>query len=105
MGLNVPSCKWKSRTDWPVLISIRIVVTCKDYFSVFLATNLQEMDENSLIKTNQFQCLPIISGVKAPISVLGAKIDQLSPPELLKQFEEVLSAKPEVVRVVLFSFL
>ncbi|KAL3717509.1 hypothetical protein ACJRO7_009011 [Eucalyptus globulus] len=34
--------------------------------------------------------------VKAPIAVLGAEYDKLSPPELLKQFEEILSAKPEV---------
>ncbi|GLT47496.1 hypothetical protein SLA2020_211910 [Shorea laevis] len=37
-----------------------------------------------------------IKGVKAPIAVLGAEIDQMSPPALLKQFEEVLNAKPEV---------
>ncbi|KAB1214181.1 hypothetical protein CJ030_MR5G027204 [Morella rubra] len=36
------------------------------------------------------------AGVKAPIAILGAEIDKLSPPELLKQFEEVLTAKPEV---------
>ncbi|KAI5349849.1 hypothetical protein L3X38_002740 [Prunus dulcis] len=34
-----------------------------------------------------------IKAVKVPISVLGAEIDQLSPPEVVKQFEEVLSAK------------
>lgn len=37
-----------------------------------------------------------IKAVKAPTSILGAEIDQISPPELLKQFEEVLSTKPEV---------
>ncbi|GAV60898.1 DLH domain-containing protein [Cephalotus follicularis] len=37
-----------------------------------------------------------IKGVKVPISVLGAEIDQMSPPALLKQFEEVLNAKSEV---------
>ncbi|XP_038882294.1 endo-1,3;1,4-beta-D-glucanase-like isoform X1 [Benincasa hispida] len=37
-----------------------------------------------------------IKGVKAPISILGAEIDQISPPELLKQFEVVLSTKREV---------
>ncbi|KAI5349689.1 hypothetical protein L3X38_002578 [Prunus dulcis] len=37
-----------------------------------------------------------IKAVKVPISVLGAEIDQLSPPEVVKQFEEVLSAKPEI---------
>ncbi|XP_059650196.1 endo-1,3;1,4-beta-D-glucanase-like isoform X2 [Cornus florida] len=37
-----------------------------------------------------------IQGVKVPISVLGAEIDQISPPELVKQFEGILNAKPEV---------
>lgn len=38
------------------------------------------------------------SGVEVPVAVLGAEIDQLSPPSLLKQFEEVISAKSEVIR-------
>ncbi|KAF5465614.1 hypothetical protein F2P56_015599 [Juglans regia] len=37
-----------------------------------------------------------IKGVKAPIAILGAEIDNISPPELLKQFEEVLTARSEV---------
>ncbi|XVF28940.1 hypothetical protein REPUB_Repub15cG0076200 [Reevesia pubescens] len=37
-----------------------------------------------------------IKSVKVPISILGAEIDKMSPPELLKQFDEILSAKPEV---------
>ncbi|KAF8038085.1 hypothetical protein BT93_B0824 [Corymbia citriodora subsp. variegata] len=37
-----------------------------------------------------------IKGVKVPIAVLGAEIGQMSPPELLKQFEEVLAAKSEI---------
>ncbi|CAA0824137.1 alpha/beta-Hydrolases superfamily protein [Striga hermonthica] len=37
-----------------------------------------------------------IRGVKVPISVLGAEIDQMSPPELLKQFEAALNENPEV---------
>ncbi|BBG93288.1 hypothetical protein Prudu_001257 [Prunus dulcis] len=32
-----------------------------------------------------------IKAVKVPISVLGAEIDQLSPPEVVKQFEEIKS--------------
>jgi len=43
------------------------------------------------------------AGVKVPIAVLGAEIDQMSPPELLKQFEEVLSAKSEVRKPVAFD--
>ncbi|XP_022973692.1 endo-1,3;1,4-beta-D-glucanase [Cucurbita maxima] len=37
-----------------------------------------------------------IKEVKAHVAVLGAEIDHMSPPELLKQFEEALAAKPEV---------
>ncbi|KAK1265037.1 hypothetical protein QJS04_geneDACA010506 [Acorus gramineus] len=37
-----------------------------------------------------------IKVVKCPIIVLGAEIDKNSPPELVKQFEEVLSSKSEV---------
>ncbi|KAM1103931.1 hypothetical protein ACFX1X_012633 [Malus domestica] len=37
-----------------------------------------------------------IKAVKVPISVLGAEIDQMYPPEVIKQFEEVLTAKPEI---------
>ncbi|KAL0434492.1 UNVERIFIED_CONTAM: 1,4-beta-D-glucanase [Sesamum latifolium] len=37
-----------------------------------------------------------IQGVKVPLSILGAEHDQSSPPELVRQFETVLNAKPEV---------
>ncbi|WVZ98435.1 hypothetical protein U9M48_043879 [Paspalum notatum var. saurae] len=37
-----------------------------------------------------------IKEVKCPISVLGAEIDKMSPPELVKQFEQILSEKSEV---------
>ncbi|EEF37655.1 endo-1,3-1,4-beta-d-glucanase, putative [Ricinus communis] len=37
-----------------------------------------------------------IKEIKEPIAILGAEIDHLSPPTLLKQFEEVLSARPEI---------
>lgn len=36
------------------------------------------------------------AAVKVPISVLGAEIDQRSPPELVKKFEGVLKKKAEV---------
>jgi len=38
----------------------------------------------------------IFSGVNVPIAILGAQHDSLSPPTLLKQFKQVLKAKPEV---------
>ncbi|KAJ8748417.1 hypothetical protein K2173_003054 [Erythroxylum novogranatense] len=34
--------------------------------------------------------------VKAPIAVLGAEFDSISPPELLKECEQVLCTRPEV---------
>ncbi|KAL0283793.1 UNVERIFIED_CONTAM: putative AIM2 family protein [Sesamum angustifolium] len=37
-----------------------------------------------------------IQGVKVPLSILGAEHDQSSPPELVRQFETILNAKPEV---------
>ncbi|CAN1807356.1 unnamed protein product [Linum perenne] len=37
-----------------------------------------------------------IKEVKTPLAVLGAEFDNLSPPALLKQFEEVLAANHEV---------
>lgn len=43
-----------------------------------------------------FVALDDIKGVKVPTAILGAEIDKLSPPELVKQFEDVLNAKPEV---------
>jgi hypothetical protein len=43
-------------------------------------------------------------GVDIPISILGAEIDKLSPPELVEQFEEILSAKP-VVRLIFRPWL
>uniref|UniRef100_A0A452Z278 Uncharacterized protein n=1 Tax=Aegilops tauschii subsp. strangulata TaxID=200361 RepID=A0A452Z278_AEGTS len=37
-----------------------------------------------------------IKEVKCPIAVLGAENDKTSPPELVKQFEQVLSSNTGV---------
>ncbi|KAJ3676541.1 hypothetical protein LUZ60_003953 [Juncus effusus] len=37
-----------------------------------------------------------IREVKCPIAILGAETDHLSPPELVKQFEETLASKSDV---------
>ncbi|KAL3531375.1 hypothetical protein ACH5RR_010697 [Cinchona calisaya] len=37
-----------------------------------------------------------IKEINKPIAILGAETDHSSPPELLKQFEEILKSKPEV---------
>jgi len=37
-----------------------------------------------------------IKGVKAPLAILAAENDKVTPPELVEQFRAILSAKPEV---------
>lgn len=41
-----------------------------------------------------------VADVKVPISVLGAEKDETTPPEVVKQFEIALQAKPEVDSMV-----
>ncbi|XP_050216508.1 endo-1,3;1,4-beta-D-glucanase-like [Mercurialis annua] len=36
-----------------------------------------------------------INAVRVPTAILGAETDQISPPEQMKQFGEILAAKPE----------
>lgn len=60
-----------------------------------------ELAKDSLVQAAvilhpSFVTVDDIQGVKVPISVLGAEHDHMSPPELLKQFEEVLDKKPEM---------
>ncbi|XP_016541032.1 endo-1,3;1,4-beta-D-glucanase isoform X1 [Capsicum annuum] len=43
-----------------------------------------------------FVAVDDMHAVKVPISILGAEIDRRSPPELVKQFEMALNAKPEI---------
>lgn len=43
-----------------------------------------------------FVTLDDIKEAKVPVAILGAEFDIVSPPELVKQFEECLSAKPEI---------
>lgn len=38
-----------------------------------------------------------IKEIKVPISILGAEVDEASPPELVKQFEQVLLTKSDQV--------
>ncbi|XP_030536071.1 endo-1,3;1,4-beta-D-glucanase-like [Rhodamnia argentea] len=55
-----------------------------------------ELIQAAVLLHPSFVTLDDIKGVKVPIAVLGAEMDHMSPPELLKQFEEVLAAKSEV---------
>ncbi|KAL0437514.1 UNVERIFIED_CONTAM: 1,4-beta-D-glucanase [Sesamum radiatum] len=41
-----------------------------------------------------------IKEVKAPLAILGAEIDNFSPPDLIRKFEEILSSKSEVASFV-----
>ncbi|XP_055960577.1 endo-1,3;1,4-beta-D-glucanase-like [Mercurialis annua] len=41
-----------------------------------------------------------INAVEVPVAILGAEIDQHTPPALVKQFEEVLNTKPEIDHLV-----
>ncbi|KAK6120122.1 hypothetical protein DH2020_046158 [Rehmannia glutinosa] len=43
-----------------------------------------------------FVTLDDVKEVKAPLAILGAEVDKLSPPELVKKFEEILLSKSEV---------
>ncbi|KAF8021342.1 hypothetical protein BT93_G1700 [Corymbia citriodora subsp. variegata] len=59
--------------------------------------------EAAVLLHPSFVSVDDIKGVKAPIAIIGAEIDRMSPPELLKQFEEILAAKSEVdARVKIF---
>ncbi|KAK1414148.1 hypothetical protein QVD17_29889 [Tagetes erecta] len=43
-----------------------------------------------------FVTLDDIKEVKVPVAILAAEFDKISPPEVVKQFETALQAKPEV---------
>ncbi|KAL1825616.1 hypothetical protein DCAR_0313791 [Daucus carota subsp. sativus] len=47
-----------------------------------------------------FITLDEMKEVQVPIAILGAEVDQYCPPEVLKQFDEALSAKSEVSKFV-----
>jgi alpha-beta hydrolase superfamily lysophospholipase len=40
--------------------------------------------------------LVFLSAINIPIAILGAGDDTITPPEVIKQFERVLAAKPGV---------
>uniref|UniRef100_A0A0D3ACU1 Dienelactone hydrolase domain-containing protein n=1 Tax=Brassica oleracea var. oleracea TaxID=109376 RepID=A0A0D3ACU1_BRAOL len=66
----------------------------------------QELVQAAVLLHPSFVTVDDIKGGKVPIAILGAEIDQLSPPAILKQFEEILASKPEgkVEFTVLKSF-
>ncbi|XP_024040860.1 endo-1,3;1,4-beta-D-glucanase isoform X2 [Citrus clementina] len=56
----------------------------------------REFIQAAVLLHPSFVTVDDIKGVEVPISVLGAEIDQVSPPALVKEFEEALTAKSEV---------
>ncbi|KAH9765344.1 DLH domain-containing protein [Citrus sinensis] len=55
----------------------------------------REFIQAAVLLHPSFVTVDDIKGVEVPISVLGAEIDQFSPPALVKEFEEALTAKSE----------
>lgn len=43
--------------------------------------------------------------MKCPIAILGAEIDNLAPPELVKKLGEILTAKSDQARMVIEAAL
>ncbi|GAB2210291.1 hypothetical protein Droror1_Dr00015554 [Drosera rotundifolia] len=63
---------------------------------VVVQLGISEHIQAAVLLHPSFVTVEEIKAVKAPIAILGAEIDQISPPALLKQFEEILDARPEV---------
>ncbi|CAN7127094.1 unnamed protein product [Brassica rapa subsp. narinosa] len=63
---------------------------------VVVELSKQELVQAAVLLHPSLVTVDDIKGGKVPIAILGAEIDQLSPPALLKQFEEILASKPEV---------
>ncbi|KAL0657975.1 hypothetical protein Bca4012_078560 [Brassica carinata] len=57
--------------------------------------DLQELVQEAVLLHPSFVTVDDIKGGKVSIAILGAVIDRLSPPALLKQFEEILASKPD----------
>ncbi|CAH2052913.1 unnamed protein product [Thlaspi arvense] len=55
----------------------------------------EELIQAAVMLHPSFVTVDDIKGGKVPIAILGAEFDNMSPPSLLKQFEEILASKPE----------
>jgi len=65
------------------------------------ATTVCELGKSKLIQAAvlahpSYITVDDIKGVNIPIAILGAENDQVTPPEVIKKFEQVLAAKSEV---------
>jgi dienelactone hydrolase len=63
---------------------------------VVVELSKQELIQAAALLHPSFVTVDDIKSGKVPIAILGAEIDNMSPPALLKQFEEILASKPEV---------
>ncbi|XP_008808248.1 endo-1,3;1,4-beta-D-glucanase-like [Phoenix dactylifera] len=67
---------------WGAKVVVELAKAAEIQAAVFLHPSFVSVDD--------------IKEVKCPIAILGAEFDHLSPPELVKQFEQILSAKTGV---------
>ncbi|CAI0466532.1 unnamed protein product [Linum tenue] len=79
---------------WGGMISDIYVVLISLFFFAKVVVELAHINAGVLLHPS-FVTVDDIKEVKAPLAVLGAEFDHLSPPALVKQFEEVLATKPE----------
>ncbi|KAL0718881.1 hypothetical protein Bca4012_068204 [Brassica carinata] len=63
---------------------------------VVVELSKQELIQAAVLNHPTYVTVDDIKGVKVPIAILGAEDDFLTPPALVKQFEEILASKPEV---------
>ncbi|CAN8268663.1 unnamed protein product [Cochlearia groenlandica] len=63
---------------------------------VVVELSKQELIQAGVLLHPSFVTVDDIKDVKVPMAILGAEIDNFSPPALLKQFEEILASNSEV---------
>ncbi|KHN03436.1 Endo-1,3(4)-beta-D-glucanase [Glycine soja] len=77
----------------------------KDCAKVVIELAKSKLIQTAVLLHPSFISLDDIKGVDTPIAILGAEIDQVSPPELVKQFEQVLAAKSGISFMSIFFVL
>ncbi|CAN6990556.1 endo-1,3;1,4-beta-D-glucanase [Brassica rapa] len=63
---------------------------------VVVELSKEELIQAAVLLHPTYVTVDDIKDVKVPIAILGAEDDFLTPPALVKQFEEILASKPEV---------
>ncbi|KAF2541014.1 hypothetical protein F2Q70_00036616 [Brassica cretica] len=63
---------------------------------VVVELSKEELIQAAVLLHPTYVTVDDIKDVKVPIAILGAENDFLTPPALVKQFEEILASKPEV---------